>query len=274
MNLKRVKALSRKEFIQIIRDPRSLALALAIPVLLLMLFGYALTVDVDSVPLVIWNQDNSQVSTDFILGFRNSKYFHVVAYHDNYALIQKDIDKARALMGIIIPKDFSKDLAANRIAHVQLLLDGSDSNTATIAMGYVNSVVSAYNVKLISQIIASHGIRSDLPIDLRPRIWFNPELKSRNFIIPGLIAVIMMIISALLTSMTVAREWERGTMEQLISTPVKPGELILGKFLPYFLIGFFDLSIAVAMGQFLFHIPFRGNLVLLFVLSGIFRLDI
>ncbi len=270
VNLKRVSTVTKKEFIQIIRDYRSLGLAIFNPILLLCLFGFALSLDVDNVPLVIWNQDKSQVSSDFILNFKNSRYFKIAGYFDNYTQLQNYIDRRKALMAMVIPKDFSKYIRSNQAAPVQLLVDGSDSNTATIAMGYVNAVVQGYNVKLMGDSVSKLGINDFSPIDLKPRVWFNENLKSKNYVIPGLIAVIMMIIAAQLTSITVAREWERGTMEQLISTPIRRGELILGKFIPYFIIGFFDLLVAVAMAQFVFLVPFRGNLILLLILSSIF----
>jgi ABC-2 type transport system permease protein len=270
MNLRRVRAISRKEFIHIIRDPRSLALAIAIPVLLLILFGTALTLDVDNVHLVIWDQDKSETSRDFIRNFSNSRYFKIVGYCDGYGRLQDMIDRNEALMGMVIPVDFSKSILANQTSPVQLLVDGSDSSTATIAIAYANSVVSTYNSNLITKVLSHFGIEEPTILDVRPRVWFNEDLESRNFIIPGLIAVIMMIIAALLTSLTVTREWENGTMEQLISTPVKSGELILGKFLPYFSIGVLDLLIAIAMAQFIYRIPLRGSLVLLLLLSAVF----
>jgi ABC-2 type transport system permease protein len=270
MKPRRVIAIAHKEFLQIIRDPRSLALAIAIPILLLVLFGTALTLDVDKVPLVIWNQDKSKTSRDFILNFSGSRYFKIVGYTDGYEHLQQMIDKNKALMALVIPVDFSKLLLANQTATVQLIVDGSDSSTATIAAAYANSVASAYNTQLFTRTLSRFGIPQPVVLDMQPRVWFNPDLKSRNFIIPGLISVIMTVIAALLTSLTITREWERGTMEQLISTPVKPGELILGKFLPYFAIGCLDLVIAIAMAQFIYHIPLRGSLVLLFIVSAIF----
>ena len=270
MNLKRVSAITKKEFIQIIRDYRSLGLAIFTPIALLMLFGFAVTLDVDNVPMVIWDQDKSQISKDFILNFKNSRYFKIVGYIDDYGQLQNDIDSRKALMGMVVSKDFSKYIQSSKPAAVQLLVDGSDSNTATIAMGYVNSVVAKYNSKFIDDSVSKLGIKSISPIDLRPRVWFNEDLKSRNYIIPGLIALIMMMIAAQLASITFAREWERGTMEQLISTPVRRGELILGKFIPYFIIGLFDLLVAVAMAEYVFNVPFRGSLFLLFILSCIF----
>lgn len=270
MKLRRVKALTKKEFIQIIRDPRSLSMAILIPVLLLVLFGYALTLDVDNVRLAVWDKDKSQVSFDFIRNFGSSRYFKIIGYYDNYDELSNLIDKNTALMAIVIPEDFSKLIRSNNPASVQLLIDGSDSSTATIALGYANSIVSHYNIQFAIKAFSKANIEMPTPIDLRSRVWFNEELKSKNYIIPGLIAVIIMVIAALLTSLTIAREWERGTMEQLISTPTTTNELILGKFVPYFVIGLLDLTIAVGMGQFIFHVPFRGNLILLFVSSGLF----
>ncbi len=271
LNLKRILAIANKEFIQIKRDPRSLALALVIPVLLLIIFGYGLSLDIDHVPMVVWNQDaSSQLSRDFLLNFKNSKYFRIVGYTDNYRDIVNMIDRGKVMMAIIIPKDFSRYIESNTAAPLQLLVDGSDSNTATIAMGYVRSVVSRYNVDLITQALSAHGIKPLKSVNASPRIWFNMGLTSRWFIIPGVIAMIIMIIAALLTSITVAREWERGTMEQLISTPVKAPELIIGKFIPYFTIGFFDLIVGVLMARLLFEVPFRGSYLLLAVLSVLF----
>jgi ABC-2 type transport system permease protein len=272
MDLRRVRAIASKEFIQVGRDPRSLAMAIFIPMLLLIMFGYVLDLDVNHVPMVVWNQDGSKTSTDFLLDFKNSKYFNIKAYFDNYRDIRGWVDSGKTLMAMVIPKDFSKYINSNQISPVQLIVDGSDSNTATIAMSYVNAVVAGYNTSLINDALAAQGVERSSPIEVRPRIWFNEDLKSRNFIIPGLIAVIMMVIAALLTSLTVAREWERGTMEQLISTPVTARELIFGKFIPYFVIGMVDLLVAVAMALFIFRVPFRGNIVELFALSGIFLL--
>lgn len=270
MNLRRVKAISMKEFIQIVRDPRSLAMAIAIPVMLLVLFGYALTLDVDNVPMVVWDQDNSQVAREFILNFRDSRYFQLVGFHDNYPAMISEIDHGTARFAMVIPKDFSRYIESNGQVPVQFLIDGSDSNTATIVRGYIASVVTRYNERFLLNALRAASIANPIPVAFKPRPWFNPNFESRIFIVPGLMAVIIMIISALLTSLTVAREWERGTMEQLIATPVRAGELILGKFLPYFCIGYLDILIAVVMAKCIFGVPLRGSPVLLFVLSGIF----
>ncbi len=271
MNLRRVNAVAKKEFIQIWRDPRSLGLALVIPIILIILFGYGLSLDIQNIPMAIWDRDNTRLSTDFIRNFKNSAYFKIIGYYDNYNDIQRLIDKGDVMMGLIIDKDFSQQLLSHQPALVQLLLDGSDSNTAQIASGYAESVVMTYNTKILVETIENTGnIVNSTPIDLRPRVWFNQGFESKYFIVPGLIAIIMMIIAALLTSLTVAKEWERGTMEQLIATPVRRAELISGKFVPYFVIGMFDLLVAVLMGRFLFEVPLKGSIILLFALSGIF----
>jgi ABC-2 type transport system permease protein len=271
LNLKRIRAIAQKEFIQIRRDPRSLALALVIPVFLLLIFGYGLSLDIDKVHMLVWNQDaSSELTRNFLLNFKNSKYFHIVGYTDNYRDVERFIDRGKAMMALIIPKDFSRDLESGKTTPLQLLVDGSDSNTATIAMGYVRSVVAQYNAHLLSVTLQHYGIKAPTALDARPRIWFNMGLASRWFIIPGVIAMIIMIIAALLTSNTVAREWERGTMEQLISTPVKAPELIIGKFIPYFIIGFIDLAIGLILARFLFFVPFKGSYLLLIALSTFF----
>ncbi len=270
-SLKRIKAVAWKEFIQIKRDPRSLGLALAIPIFMLLIFGYGLSLDIDHVRTLVWNQDaSSQISRDFLLNFKNSKYFRIVGYTDNYRDIQKRIDRGDIMMALVIPKDFSHYIKSGKIAPLQLLVDGSDANTATIAMGYVRAVVSKYNVDLLTSAFREHGLNPVNSVDARSRVWFNMGLTSTWFIIPGVIAMIIMIISALLISITIAREWERGTMEQLISTPVKGPELIIGKFIPYFAIGFFDLMVGVVMARFLFGVPFRGSYILLIILSSLF----
>ncbi len=271
MNRLRIWAVARKEFIHIIRDPRSLGMSIAIPMLLLLLFGYALTLDVDNVPMVVWDQDHSQASRELISRFDGSPYFSLKKYVQNYQQLERAIDSGEALAGMVVPRGFAGKIESGRHGSVQIIFDGSDSNTATIAMGYADVITMIYSQEVILEKIHRLGGNDpSLPLDLRPRVWFNEDLESRNYIIPGLIAVIMMVIAALLTSLTMAREWERGTMEQLISTPVKKQELILGKLIPYFGIGMFDVVLAVLMGQFLFQVPLRGNVALLFAMAAIF----
>jgi len=271
MKVLRVRAVARKEFIHIVRDPRSMGMAVAIPMLLLLLFGYALTLDVDRVPIMVWDQGHSHVSREFISRFSGSKYFSLTGYASSYREVERAINSGRALAALIIPPDFAGSIMAGRPAPVQFIVDGSDANTAAISMGYANAVTQTYSRDIaVADIKQIGGQLLPQPLDLRPRVWFNADMESKNYIIPGLIAVIMMVIAALLTSLTVAREWERGTMEQLISTPVKGHELIFGKLLPYFAIGMFDVLLAVLMGEFLFHVPLRGSVALLFGMAAIF----
>jgi ABC-2 type transport system permease protein len=246
-------------------------MAIAMPMLLLMLYGYALTLDVDNVPLVVWDQSQTPASRDFISEFGGSRYFSIRGYGWNYPELERGIDTGRALAALVLPRDFADQIQSGRPASVQLIVDGSDSNTATLAVGYADAITHAYSQSLsLREIQRLGGQAQRAPVDFRPRVWFNPELESRNYIIPGLIAVIMMVIAALLTSLTVAREWERGTMEQLISTPVTSRELILGKLLPYLTIGVADVVLAALLGQFLFRVPLRGSVVLVLLSAGVF----
>ncbi len=267
----RVWAVARKEFLHVLRDPRSLGMGIAIPVLLLVIYGYALTMDVDEVPLVIWDQSETPQSRELVSGFTASRYFTWRGHVHNYAELERTIDSRQAMAALVIPSDFAARLAAGRSAPTQMIVDGSDSNTATIALGYADAVAETYSQTVrMQQIRRMQGRAPDPPLELRARVWFNPELESRHYIVPGLIAVMMMMIAALLTSLTVAREWERGTMEQLISTPVKGPELILGKLLPYLAVGILDTVIAVLMGRLVFDVPLRGSIPLLFAVATVF----
>ncbi len=271
MNARRLLAIARKEFLHVRRDPRSLGLGFAIPVVLLLLFGYVLTLDVDQVPLAVWDRSRTPESRELVSRFEGSRYFHVAMRAERYPEMEAAIDDGRVLAALVIPEDFAGRVRSDRPSAVQFLLDGSEANTATIALGYADALVSGYSADLETRWAQAKGLQGIRPpLDVRPRVWFNPDLESRNFIVPGLISVIMMIIAALLTSLTVAREWEQGTMEQLIATPVTGPELILGKLLPYFIIGMVDLAVAVAMGKYLFHVPIRGSLPLLFGIAAIF----
>jgi ABC-2 type transport system permease protein len=234
----------RKEFLHIIRDPLSLGMAIALPMILLILFGYALTLDVDDVPLIVWDQSQTSASRELISSFTGSHYFSLRQYAQNYPRVSNAIDSRHALMALVIPRDFERLLKSSEPAHVQLIIDGTNANTATLALGYAQTVVQTFSQSiLIDKAYRASGAIIEPPLNMEPRVWFNEELESRNFIFPGLIAVIMMIIAALLTSLTVAREWENGTMEQLISTPVKGPELIVGKLTPYIFIGMIDVRL-------------------------------
>jgi ABC-2 type transport system permease protein len=271
MNFRRLGAIFRKEARHIVRDSRSLGLALAVPLLLLLLFGYALSLDVDRIPVLVQDLDKTAMSRELISQFQGSRYFDIRGYVDSGHAIEAGIDKGDVLMGLVIPVDYSDKLGAGQEVAVQILLDGSDSNTASIAKGYAEALLRGYSMKVRA---ASQnrrgGVKLISPVDPRVRVWYNSSLESRNYIVPGLIAVILMIIAALLTSMTIAREWEMGTMEQLISTPLRPAEVVLGKMLAFFVIGVVDAAISVVVGVFVFHVPLRGSLLLLGATSCIF----
>jgi ABC-2 type transport system permease protein len=264
MNFRRTSAMARKELLHIIRDPRSLMAALTQPVMVLLLFGYALSLDVDRIPTIIYDADHSAVSQNLVQEFRGSKYFQIVDEVDSYKPIERAMDQRRILVGVAIPYDYSRNLLAGKEAPVQILLDGADSNTASIAMGYAQGLVQSYAVHAredAQSMRAGSVLRP--PVDASVRVWYNPDLLSRNFIVPGLIGVITMIIAALLTSLTIAREWENGTMEQLLSTPVRPVEMALGKLSAHFLLGLVDMLIALFVGVVIFGVPLKGSWVLL-----------
>ncbi len=271
MSFRRVRAVIRKEIKHILRDPRSLLMALAEPMLMLMLFGYALTLDVDRIPTLIYDQDQTTESRALIEKFRSTRFFDVKGFVHDYTEIERGIDRNRIFMGIVIPRNYGSRVAGDQEADVQFLLDGSDANTASIALGYVSAVVRSYGLVLRRSAQNQHaGYTVDVPVDPRMRVWYNSTLESKNYVVPGLIAVMLMLISALLTSLTIAREWEMGTMEQLMSTPLRPAEIVLGKMGAYFIVGALDTVIAVVVGVFVFNVPFRGSILLLAGTSCVF----
>src|SRR5690242_12035512 len=212
MRIRRIKAVAQKEYRHILRDLRSLIMTPVIPLFMLLLFGYGLSLDVDRIPTLIYDADRSALSRDLIYRFSGSRFFEIEGTVDNYHTIEKAIDQGRVLMAVAIPLDYGRRVAAGRRAEVQILVDGSDSNTASIALGYAQSVVRTYSYELRSDVQNRRtGRKLNLPVDARSRVWYNGSLASRNYVVPGLTAVILMIIAALLTSLTIAREWEAGT---------------------------------------------------------------
>lgn len=276
MNLRRTRAMFRKEFRHILRDSRSLVMALVLPMFQMLLFGYALNLDVDRIPTMIYDADHSAASRALIERFHGSRFFEVTDFVDKYSDVEKGIDKGRVLMGIAIPQNYSERLGAGEKANIQILLDGSDSNTASIAMAYVQSLLQTYGLQVRAQGYERRaGLRITSPVDANLRVWYNNSMESKNYVVPGLIAAMMMVIAALLTSLTMAREWEMGTMEQLLSTPVRSAEIVMGKMLAFFVIGVADTAIAVLVGIFVYGVPFRGSvwvlaLTTLIFLSGAF----
>jgi ABC-2 type transport system permease protein len=265
MSLRRLLAVARKELIQLRRDPRSLILAFFLPPFLILFFGYAIQFDVDDIRLVVVDQDRTQESRRLVEAFTSSRYFTVTERPASAREAGERLARGKALAALLIPPGFARDLEAGRGAPLQLLLDGSDANTATIALTYARAIVAdrAVRTRVAARRVAP-------PVRAESRVWYNETLESRNMVVPGLIAVIISIVAALLTALTLAREWERGTMEQLVATPVGRAEVLLGKMLPYFGICLFNVGLTVAAGLLLFHVPFRGSVLLLLLTTGVF----
>ncbi|MGW8268151.1 MAG: ABC transporter permease, partial [Longimicrobiales bacterium] len=254
MDFQRLFAIARKEALQLRRDTRSLILAFVLPLLMVLFFGYAITWDVKNIQLAVWDQDGTRASRELRDVFEASGYFSIVERPASYREVETGLTRSRVQAALVIPPGYARDLGAGRKVPVQLLLDGSDANTATIAQNYAGAIAARHSTQILLR-----GREMPPLATAETRIWYNETLESRNMIVPGLVAVIMSIIAAMLTSLTIAREWERGTMEQLASTPVKGVEIVLGKLLPYLLIGFFDVIMVVVAGILVFHVPFRGD---------------
>lgn len=264
MKFHRVSAIARKELLHVLRDKRSLFMAIAIPVLMLVLYGYALNLDVDRIPLVVFDQSQSPESRQFISRFIGSRYFVECKRAERYTDVESDVGSGAAMAALIIPTEFCKGKQSTQKYLVQFIIDGSDPAIATQAQFYATSITEAYGVSLASRLLHRSGIITQRTVlNVCERAWYNPDLRSRNYLFPGLIAIMMTVISTVQTSLTIAREWESGTMEQLISTPVKAPELILGKLMPYFAIGMVNVLIAVLTARYVFDLPFRGGIGLL-----------
>lgn len=271
MTLLHIRAIARKEFYHLIRDFQSLYLAFAVPLLLILLFGYALSLDVDNVETVVVDYDRTDVSRDLLLKLEASPYFHIAAYLPNTKAAAEYLDEGRAALVVVIPPRWTSEIRAGREAALQALLDGSDPNFAGITRGYINAFVERYNGQLLLDFLNARGMEKiKTPVEVRIRIWFNEDLESRNFIIPGIIAVIIMIVGAILTSLVIAREYENGTMETIRSLPVKAEELLIGKAIPYFLIGMTDVLVAVLMGQVLFGVVMKSGFWLMILASSLY----
>lgn len=269
----RIRAVMRKEFIHIFRDPRTLAVVMVLPVLMLMIYGYAINLDVRHLRTAILDEDKTSISREFIRSLQHNEYFDIVQYLDRPGQIDALFARGKAKLVFVIPRGFGRDVASGRSPQVQALIDGSDSTTATIAQSYVSGFIQTTSIDYARRYARRMGLPAErlaAPIDFQPRVWYNPEMKSTHFIVPGLIAVILMQISALLTSLTIVRERERGTIEHLVVSPVMPHELMIGKIVPYVIIAFVDVLLVMASGRLLFGVPLKGSVVLLLVHSAVF----
>ncbi|MHB1653645.1 MAG: ABC transporter permease [Desulfitobacteriaceae bacterium] len=275
-NWTRFQAILRKEFIQIRRDKPSLVMAVAMPVVLLLLFGYAVNTDVEHLPTVVWDQSQNGDSRAMIDSFRNTNYLDPDVYVQGYGQVEAKFASGKARVALIIPSNYGKQVQAGEQASLQVLVDGSDPTVARAALSAVQLVGLNQSLEFQSERLqdSGAGALSTMPIDVESRVWYNPDMKSTVFNIPALIGLILQNVITMLTSFSMVREKERGTMEQLIVTPIRSVELLLGKLLPFLFIGFVSLSLILAMGIFWFGVPPKGSLLLLVLLSTIFLFTI
>ncbi len=268
---RRIAAIVRKEFKQVSRDRRTLGILLIIPAFMLIMFGYALNFDVKHTSLAIYDEDCSRMSREFVQNFLHSEYFDLKYVINDPDRIEELIGKELCRAVIVIPRDFSENLLAGREAPVQVIVDGANSNAAATAIGYVASITQGYSAQVLLEALARVGRRDlAMPIDLRPRVWFNPELRSARFLVPGLIAFILMVTAVISTSLSVVREKERNTLEQIVVSPTRPSELIIGKTIPYIIISLAATMIILAVGYIFFDVSVRGSYLLLFLVTFVF----
>jgi ABC-2 type transport system permease protein len=271
MSWRRISAIMRKEVIQIWRDPRSLLIIFLMPLVQLFLYGYAVSLDVKNVPLCVYDRDGTQTSQDLLKRFQATDYFQIVRVSDSYPDVVRNIDHGVCSVAVVVPPRFSESLHSGGDASIQLLLDASDNNTAMVGMGYAQSIAQSYSAQIVTSWQGSRGLPPSVPsVDFRARTWFNEDLESMANFVPGIVALVMAVVGAFLTSLTIAREWERGTMEQLISTPVGKLEIQIGKLTPYFAIGIADTALCAAVALWWFEVPFRGRWTVLFGSSALF----
>jgi len=271
----RIVTMLRKEFIQVFRDPRMRMVIFGVPIIQCLIFGYAVTMDVRHVRLVVVDRDGTPASRDFVARFTGSDYFDAVARTDDERRARALIDSADASAFLQINAGFGANLDGGRVAPVQLVVDGSDSNTARLVLNYSAVIAAGYsNDVLVARTLRQAGRTLAVgAVDLRPRAWFNENLESRNYFVPGIMAVLVMLVTLMLTGMAIVREKEVGTIEQIMVTPIRPVEFILGKCAPFIVIGFVDVLLVTAVGVFWFGIPIRGSLLLLLGATSLYLLS-
>jgi ABC-2 type transport system permease protein len=262
----------RKEFYQIRQDKRMLGLSIMAPVVQVLLLGYAATTDIKNTTMVVCDQDRTAESRAFVHTFTSSGYF-IHGYDVNTpGEVDRYIENARATMALVIPRGFAGDLLTHKTSTVQIVLDGTDANTSTVLLNYATQIVGTFSQRILLENALAIQVRTAARVVPEPRVWFNPDLKSTNYMVPGVVGLVLMIITMTLTSLGIVKEKEIGTMEQLLVTPIKPYQLILGKLIPFTIIGFADVMIVLALAHYWFNVPMLGSLPLLFALSGLFIL--
>ncbi|PYS03173.1 MAG: hypothetical protein DMG15_06340 [Acidobacteria bacterium] len=263
-----LRAIARKEFIQIQRDRATIYMVFVFPLMMLVLYGFGIRYDVKSVPVTVLDRDETPQTRQYIERFAHSPYFTIKRYAKAYRDLQEDIDRGETRIGLVIPPDFTERLSSNREATVQVVVDGTDNNTATIAMSYVTAITQDYSSAVVAERMDALLRRTQIPvpaIKAESRVWFNPNLESVQFIVPGIIAIIMMIIGTVLTAITIVREKEQGTIEQIVSSPIGRYELMIGKVIPYAALSYLDFLLIVLASSLLFHVAIKGSVALLFL---------
>jgi len=265
----------KKEFLQFKRDPRMYSLILFSPVIQLTLLGLAANLDVDKVRTIIYDQDKSVTSKNYIERFIGSGYFYIEDYVDNYDEVTKEIDYGNALLALVIPTDFEKKINRKETAKVQVILNGSDGNSANIASGYIQSITASFSKNILMDLMNRRGVINSPAgtLSAEVRVWYNPALKTRNFMVPGIVGLLLSIVTLILTSLAVVKEKEIGTLEQLVVTPLKPIQIIIGKLIPFAILGFLSVVIILASMRFVFDISVKGNLFFLFISSFLYILS-
>jgi len=271
----RLRALIRKEFIQILRDPRTLVLILIIPIMQLFLLGYAATNDVRNVSMAVFDQDRGAAARELLSAYRSADYFRIDYDVDSESEMRALIDSGQARVGLIIPPDYSDKVQGSGSASVAFVLDGSDPTVAGTALSAARLIGQAHATQITTERLARQGRASALqqPMEVLTQIWYNPDMISAFFMIPGVIAMILFFLTTMLTATAVVRERERGTIEQLIVTPIRPWELVVGKILPYVILAFMNMAEVLALGHWWFGVPIRGSLLLILALSALFLLS-
>jgi ABC-2 type transport system permease protein len=269
--IERTVTVARKELLHIVRDRRTLAVVFLIPVIQLFLLGYAATTDIEHLPTAVLDADRSAQSRELIGAYEKSSYFDIVGYAQSEAELARWLDQGTVRAGLIVPVGYGADIVAGRTAEASVIIDGSDPTVANTVLAASQQVGQAQGARLVERRMGV-SVEDMTALKVSPRVWYNPEMKSSDFMIPGVIAMILFTITMLLTAMAIVREREHGTIEQLIVTPIRPVELVLGKVVPYVLLAFFDVLEVLAIGVFWFEVPVHGSLSLLLLLSALFLL--
>jgi ABC-2 type transport system permease protein len=269
-----IPVLLRKEFLQIKRDPKIIRLIFIGPIMQLFLFGFAINLDVNTVPLVVCDLDHSAESREVIDRFTHSGYFPLVGEVEKINDIDAYIDRGKASIALTIPHEFGRDLTAGKQVAIQAIVDGSESNAASVGLNYAAMIIGGYSQQVLLERFSRQGLGALRPLAIIPevRVWYNPELKSRNYLVPGILGMLLMTATVMLTSLAVVKEKEMGTMEQLIVTPIKPYQIIIGKLTPFLIIGFIDILLALAGVTLVLGVPVRGSILTLTLLSVLFVL--